>query len=409
MYKTINKVYIDCYGISFIGSYFEATMAPIMNQLRKWWAEDPKRAWRKWIKKWAQFSVVRLLRSTYTEVKLALQQNQQFAITDDNDLAVLDHLLPWPIEAVVAYTTYTYTIPLEVSLVEFLRDDLGQWWKDPMHSFEDGLSMLPEAFIKKNKQGWNKKVELSQNIIFGVSAQIIEYSHGHVKVICRNETTMQKCVFEGDRVIITLPINVIRGLKFSPPLPGLYYQAFENINIEASTKIMLQCHRRFWQEEGIQGGFSKTNMPIGQLHYPSNPEFKIPNDERGILMCYTWKSEALLFGSQTPEKAISEAVKEVAKIHPQITKEFEVGVIQSWYDDPSAQGAFCLLKPEQYIAVRVLMMYPYQSIYFCGEAISYANRWIQGSLESGLRAAYELFVRNEKLHSGITSQNDSKE
>ena len=43
-----------------------------------------------------------------------------------------------------------------------------------MHSFEDGLSMLPEAFIKKNKQGWNKKVELSQNIIFGVSAQTIE-------------------------------------------------------------------------------------------------------------------------------------------------------------------------------------------------------------------------------------------
>ena len=51
----------------------------------------------------------------------------------------------------------------------------------------------------------------------------------------------------------------------------------------------------FLAYKGIQGGFTKTNMPIGQLHYPSNPEFKIPNDERGILMFYTWKSEALLF------------------------------------------------------------------------------------------------------------------
>ena len=79
--------------------------------------------------------------------------------------------------------------------------------------------MLPEALINKNKQGWNTMVELSQNIIFGVSAHIIEYSHSHVKVVCHNKTTMQICVFEGDRVIIMLPINIIHGLKFSPALP----------------------------------------------------------------------------------------------------------------------------------------------------------------------------------------------
>ena len=115
------------------------------------------------------------------------------------------------------YYLYIYN-PHEVSLVELLRDEVGQWWKDPMYSFEDGLSMLPKAFIKKNKQGWNKMVELSQNIIFGVSAHTIEYTPGHVKVVCCNETTMETCVFEGKQVIITLPINVIPGLKFSPPL-----------------------------------------------------------------------------------------------------------------------------------------------------------------------------------------------
>ena len=109
---------------SLIGSYFDATMAPVMNQLRKWWAEDKKTAWEKWIAKWSQFSVVRFLRSTYAQVKLALQQSHLLADTDDNDLAVLADLLPWPIEAVVAYTTYTY-IGLECSLVEYLKGDLG--------------------------------------------------------------------------------------------------------------------------------------------------------------------------------------------------------------------------------------------------------------------------------------------
>ena len=47
-------------------------------------------------------------------------------------------------------------------------------------------------------------------------------------------------------------------------------------------------------------------------------------------------------------------------------------------------------------------MYPYQSIYFCGEALSYTNGLIEGALESDMRAAYQLFVRNETLHSGTT-------
>ena len=76
-------------------------------------------------------------------------------------------------------------------------------------------------------------------------------------------------------------------------------------------------------------------------------------------------------------------------------------MVQSWHNDPSAQRAFCLLNSEQYVAVIVLMMFPYQSIYFCGEALSYTNGWIE-ALESGLRAAYQLFVHNETLHSGTT-------
>ena len=121
------KYYIDCYNVSFIVTYFDATMAPVMKQLHKLWAENPKTAWKKWLNNWAQFSVVRLLCSMFAQVKLTLQQSQHFANTDDDDLAVLADLLPSPIEAVIAYSTYTYAIPLKVILIEFLMVDLGQW------------------------------------------------------------------------------------------------------------------------------------------------------------------------------------------------------------------------------------------------------------------------------------------
>ena len=227
----------------------------------------------------------------------------------------------------------------------------------------------------------------------------IKYSPGSVTVVCKNtQTGMCESLteFEADKIMVTLPLNIIRQLEFHPPLPNTYYDSFANVNYSPSTKIMLQCRHRFWEEEAIQGGFSKTNMPIGQLHYPSNPGFKIPKDERGILMCYTWKQEALLFGSQSSDHAIQEAVEEVSKLHPQMRNEFEVGAIQSWYDDPAAQGGFALLEPMQRLALNVLKD-PYMSVYFCGEAISTANGWIQGALESGLYAAYHLYAENEKI------------
>ena len=77
---------------------------------------------------------------------------------------------------------------------------------------------------------------------------------------------------------------------------------------------------------------------------------------------------------------------------------FEVGGVQSWYDDPTAQGAFCMLKPYQIRNTARQLMYPTgeNKLYFAGEALSYCNGWIQGALESGLRAAYQFYARNHE-------------
>ena len=173
-----------------------------------------------------------------------------------------------------------------------------------------------------------------------------------------------------------------------------FYKAIEDIWYGPSSKIMLQCKTRFWEtEHQIQGGFTKTNLPVGQIHYPSNPGFNtIPSGiKEGILLVYTWKSEALLFGALDPDLAVTEAVDQIAEIHPQIREQFEFGAIKAWYNDPAEQGAYAELKPWQVKNVRWLM-YPWRNIYFAGEAISFASGWIQGALESGLRAAYQFYA-----------------
>lgn len=259
-----------------------------------------------------------------------------------------------------------------------------------MHTFEKGMEMLPWAFVENRE---NDKVNLSDNIQFGITVHTLEYGPEYVKAICFNETTRENLTFEADSVIVTLPLNIVRQMNFKPPIPPKLSDAIAGVFYSPSTKIMLQCKTRFWEESGIIGGFSRTDKPIGQIHYPSHPT----TSQRGILLCYTWKQEALLFGSQTFENAISEAVDEIAAIHPEIRRDFECGAVQAWYNDNTAQGAFCYLKPFQYNKSMKLLLQPYKNIYFAGEAISWANGWIQGAIESGLRASYQFFADNENL------------
>lgn len=139
----------------------------------------------------------------------------------------------------------------------------------------------------------------------------------------------------------------------------------------------------------------------GQLHYPDWSDSGISAEERGVLMVYTWGQDALIFGAQTHAEAIENAVKQVAKIHKEITEQFEVGAVQAWYSDPTSEGAFAFLKPNQYNMSMKELVKSDHPIYLAGEAISWSNGWIQGAMQSGLTAAYQFFCQNEKLISTI--------
>ena len=51
-----------------------------------------------------------------------------------------------------------------------------------------------------------------------------------------------------------------------------------NVNYAASTKIMVQTKTRFWEKKGIKGGFSFTDLPIRQIHYPSDPDLEFKKE-----------------------------------------------------------------------------------------------------------------------------------
>ncbi|XP_052782430.1 L-amino-acid oxidase-like [Mya arenaria] len=405
--------------------YFERTTAPVMKHIRHNRTFD---GWSDWLETWSKLSVEDFLRTEDPIDLLRTTGPNHFPKTTYRIVKLLRHWLPWPEVAIKAYKVASYSPILDSSLVSGLRETLGDWWGKHLQIPVDGMDALPKAFFRKNN-GYHRDINLSRNIFFNMKAEKIEVSEKgrgrSTTVFARNVTTGQQYKFEGDAVFVTVPLHILRDIEMPKLLTLQLSDAITDMNYTASTKIMLQSRERFWEKQGIIGGFSKTNMTIGQLHYPgfeANQEDKdekdekeeeddenddvdegdkddtddeddqVPEDKRGILMVYTWGTDAQILGSQTHQEAIQTAVNQISKIHPEFinNNQFEVAMVQAWENDPSTQGAFVSLKPHEYLDSMKTIFKSSPPVYFVGEAISWANGWIQGAIFSALLQAFRF-------------------
>ena len=193
----------------------------------------------------------------------------------------------------------------------------------------------------------------------------------------------------GDYAVCTLPFSVLADVEATPEWSHGKRKAIRELNYNASTKILFQTRTRFWERsDGIVGGTTATDLPIRRMVYPSHSD---PAEARGTLLAsYTWGQDALRWEAMDPETRVEEALGQVAKIHPEVVDEFEVGTSHAWYEDPYAGGAFALFDPGQESLLQADIQAPEGRVYFAGEHCSLWHAWIQGALESGIRAARQI-------------------
>jgi monoamine oxidase len=195
----------------------------------------------------------------------------------------------------------------------------------------------------------------------------------------------------GDYAIITVPFPVLRHVEIVHPFSPGKRRAIRQLRYDASAKIFLQFRRRFWEEdEGIIGGSTVTDLPIRNVFYPEHGR----EHGRGVMLAsYTWSEDAQRWGSLPAGERLEQALEDLAIIHPTALAEYEVGASKMWHDDPFAGGAFALFEPGQQSLLHEHVIAPEGRVHFAGEHASLAHAWIQGAIESGLRAALEIHLR----------------
>ena len=261
------------------------------------------------------------------------------------------------------------------SFLELLREEVGGFYTN-MVQIDGGMDRLP----------WSFAPALRDRIRFGAKITAIDQSSDSVTLHYR--TSAGRGQVTGEYAILTLPFPVLRHIEILKPFSPAKQRAIRQLHYDASAKIFFQCKRRFWEEdEGIFGGGTITDLSIRNLYYPEHGR----ETGRGILLAsYTWSEDAQRWGSLPPEERIVQSLENVAQIHPQVQDAFELGVSKMWHDDEFAGGAFALFDPGQQTLLHPHILAPEGRIHFAGEHASLTHAWIQGAIESGLRAAHEI-------------------
>jgi len=217
-----------------------------------------------------------------------------------------------------------------------------------------------------------------------------------------------------DYVLCTIPFSVLRGVT----LEGVDDDKRDIIATTKycpATKVLFHCARPFWLEAGIRGGGSFSDECARQVYYPSSslypPAPLAGSTESVLLASYTIGRDAEQLQNMS-EWARIEAVRvALSKFHPELQtpgvlldatsiawgsyKWTQGACAVPWGDGDPAQSGRRFAGVEPLFLARDRAARPQGRLFFAGEHCSEKMAWMEGSIESTLRAARSISQHRE--------------
>lgn len=174
-------------------------------------------------------------------------------------------------------------------------------------------------------------------------------------------------------VVVTVPLNVLNTIEFTPPLPEGQFRAADAGQASRGFKIWVEIVGTM-DEVGI---FAPEDAPVTYWQ----TEFK--TDKGQLLVGFGPSGDD--FDVEDTE-SITRAIKEVLP-----NAEVVGHTAHAWRQDEFARGTWSVLRPGQLTASLRDLQRPHGSVVFAGADIADGwNGFIDGAIETGLRAAREV-------------------
>jgi monoamine oxidase len=286
----------------------------------------------------------------------------------------------------------TFDLPLEPfypSRFNALRFDRGSRQEVPIDGFTDAMTQNYGEDLGGRPERWRKiqggsdllprafAKHLEGKIVYGTPVVRIEQTSSAARVVCLKAGTPQTLV--ADSVLVTIPFSVLRNIEL-PALSPRKRDAIKRTHYDAVSRVYLQTRNRFWEDKGLNGfAFTRGAIEIWQ------PTWNQPGP-RGILMTYARPGEAERITSMKENGRIEATLKQLDGIFTGLRGNFERGATKCWTEDEWSRGAWAFVGFGDFATAIV----PEGRVHFAGEHLSAWPSWIQGALQSGLRAVKEI-------------------
>jgi len=244
-----------------------------------------------------------------------------------------------------------------------------------------GMGKVGQAFAR----------ELGPLIRYNAKVVDIHQDEQGVRATYEDAATGSRQTAQADWCVCTIPLSILGQIPMN--VGGPMAAAIAAVPYCTSVKVGLQFKRRFWEEdEQIYGGVTYTDLPIGQISYPSSGFF---SEGKGVLLgTYIWDMlNSMEFTSMSAAERVAKAVEYGSQIHPQYREEFDNGIAVAWHRVPFTMGCFGLWS-EATRAQHYDNLCAFDGrIVLAGEHASYLPAWQEGAVTSALDAIGRLHRR----------------
>jgi monoamine oxidase len=261
-----------------------------------------------------------------------------------------------------------------ISALGLLRDLASNRGAGDTHRIAGGSDRLPTAFAQR----------LDEVIRYGAAVTGIEQRRGGVRVTY-TAGGAEKSV-AADRVICAIPFTALRRLAVHPSLSAPKSAAVAQLPATSVTRVYLQLRNRVWDRE--DGDAVATDLPIMMAAHASAGQ----PGTREIVEAFVTGAAARELARMPAGACVRQVRAQVARLIPAIDGQVERASVYAWDADPWARGDYAWFRPGQVRALLPHVATPEGRIHFAGDHTSTRPGWMQGALDSGLRAAHEVIT-----------------
>jgi monoamine oxidase len=215
-------------------------------------------------------------------------------------------------------------------------------------------------------------------------AEVRGLSQDAAGVLVHSRGPTGDCVARADRVVLAVPTPVLARLSVSPAWSAARLAALRRQRWTPVTRIVLTVEHRFWdpaQPVLLAAGDRPT------VRWMAGPAAA---GERDTLTAYVMGVTARELAGLGPEGRAAWARGEAARVFPEWAGAASAEAWSyCWDQDPFAGGGYPWPAPGDDPLPEILAA-PEGRLHFAGEQTTHSFGWLQGAMESGLRAAREV-------------------